>query len=180
MDAGNQRQAGEVWSPELGLLVTRTKARAEKAVWRKRGSCGLVPNSLLHMGPNSAGSVHWLRKEGSGFAQSLHNILSRPQPEAAHHPGSSDRADKLWWASLDWTAPTPHPDRTAQPHRPEGFPLTHSPARFWFTLLFRGDAGVCRAAELVLWFNATAWQIFFLKFFLTEIQVYCWKSKICI
>ena len=60
-DGRRESEAGKGGlSPELGLLVTWTKPRAEKAVWRKRGFCGFVPKSLFHMGPNSAGSVHWL------------------------------------------------------------------------------------------------------------------------
>ena len=88
------------------------------------------------------------------------------------------RADKLWWASLNWATPTPHPDWTAQPHRPEGFPLTHSPTHFWFTLLFSGDSGVCWAAEQALWLNAIAWQIlFFLKFFWQKYRFIVEKAK---
>ena len=178
MDAGNQRQAGEVWSPELGLLVTWTKARAEKAVWRKRGSCGFVPNSLFHMGPNSSGSVHWLwGKRALGLPNHcttschVHNqrlLITLGLATVLINSGEQASTGPRRLLIL------------TELHNLTGFPLTHSPAHFWFTLLLSGDAGVCRAAELALWFQATAWQIFFLKFFLTEIQVYCWKSKICI
>lgn len=157
MDAGNQRQAAEVWSPELDLLVTWTKARAEKAAWRKRllWICAWFP---LSYGPSPAGSVHWLwEKRALGLPNHCATSCHVPNQRLLITLCLVTRADKLWWASLDWTTLTPHPDWTAQPHRPEGFPLTHSPTCFWFTLLFSGDAGVCWAAEEALRLNAIAW-----------------------
>lgn len=188
MDSGSQRQEGEVWSPELGLLMTWTKTRAEKATWRKRGYCGFVPNSLFHMGPALLAVSTGSERRGLWMC-----------PVVAQRPvTSTTRGCSSSW--VDWPvvispgnrpageqASTGPPQflvlrRLRNPHRPEGLPLPQSPARFWFTLLARGDTGVCAqplSREEVLWLNVPAWQIFFFlrNFFWLKHRLIVEKAK---
>ena len=168
--------------------MTWTKARAEKAAWRKRGYCGFVPNSLFHIGPALLAVSTGSEKRGLWIC-----------PVVAQRPvTSTTRGCSSSW--VDWPVvispgnrPAGEQALTGPPqflllpklrnlHRPEGLRLTQSPARFWFTLLASGDTGVCAqqlSREEVLWLNVSAWQIFFFlrNFFWLKHRLIVEKAK---